>query len=546
LDNHDVTQIPAPERFPVLPEEEFRMFFELSNDAQLLIVNGRIVNCNNAAVRMFGFARDDIIGRNLADLSATVMPDASNSQDQIEKLLDITLREGGNLFEWNFHRIDSSEFPADVLLTPFHIAGEIIFQATVRDIRERKKTGDELEQARKHFQYLNRVSNVIAQSPDLDSLLWNVMQEVLDILQVDRVWMLYPCDPQAPCFQVPLEVVREGHPGAFIQGIEVPANPGTVAVMSDALATTDPVIHDLFRWKEIPETALQFNIKTQIVIALHPKIDKPWLLGMHQCSHNREWTADDIRLFRDVAERITYALTNRLLLKQLQDDIVRRERTEAELARRQSALELSNSELESYSYSIAHDLRSPLRTIIGFSQILLEDSRDNLNAGELKNLNRIVDAGKNMAQLIDDILDLSRITRCELSYEDVNLGSLGDRIITNLKQTQPVRNIHWMAQSNITVKGDPRLLELALRNLIDNAWKYTRDKIPAKIELGTTRLNNEIVYYVQDNGVGFDMAYKSKLFKPFQRLHTSDDFEGTGVGLATVKRIYNDMEVVSG
>lgn len=203
--------------------------------------------------------------------------------------------------------------------------------------------------------------------------------------------------------------------------------------MIEALAASAPVVQAVLRMEAPPETALQFNVKTQMAVALHPKIDAPWLLGMHQFSFNRDWTPADIKLFRDVAEWITDALTNRLLLKQLKEDIARRERAEEELKRREAALEMSNMELESYSYSIAHDLRSPFRSIIGFSQILIEEGRNTLSTDSLQNLGRIVEAGKNMAQLIDDILDLSRITRCDLSYENVSLSRLGDKIISNLQ-----------------------------------------------------------------------------------------------------------------
>ncbi|MEJ2180614.1 MAG: PAS domain S-box protein [Gammaproteobacteria bacterium] len=230
---------------------------------------------------------------------------------------------------------------------------------------------------------------------------------------------------------------------------------------------------------------------------------------------------------RDVTER-------KIIEKEL---IQYRDHLEELVAMRTADLEASNRELESYSYSIAHDLRAPLRAIAGFSQILLDDAKDKLEPEDMDALNRIIAAGKNMSQLIDDILELSRITRSELHYEMVDLSKLGNNIVSRLKQSHPDREVVCQIEDNLTVKGDVRLLDVALQNLIENAWKYTRDISPAHIELGKQKQNGEIVYYVKDNGVGFDMEYTAKLFKPFHRLHSAEDFEGTGIGLATVQRV---------
>ena len=218
-------------------------------------------------------------------------------------------------------------------------------------------------------------------------------------------------------------------------------------------------------------------------------------------------------------------------------DITERMRAKEKLTRQKADLETSNIELESYSYSIAHDLRSPLRTITSFGQILLEDAKDKLNSDEQESLQRIIASGKNMAQLIDDILELSRITRSEFHYETVNLSKLGGEIMSRLKQANPEKNVEWKLTDNIIVKGDSQLLNLALQNLLENAWKYTRASSPAKIELAKMLIDDKTVYYIKDNGVGFDMKHADNLFKPFHRLHSPQEFEGTGIGLATVHRI---------
>ncbi len=200
-------------------------------------------------------------------------------------------------------------------------------------------------------------------------------------------------------------------------------------------------------------------------------------------------------------------------------------------------LEASNQELESYSYSIAHDLRAPLRTMISFSQVLQEDAGDRLNAEEKGSLSRVVNAGKHMAQLIEDILELSRITRKTFHARSVDLSQMASASRQRLFEQEPGRNVEWHIEPDLKARGDPRLLEIALSNLMENAWKFTGTKADAQITFGSVSRNGETVYYVKDNGVGFDMRYSDKLFNPFNRLHRAEEFPGTGIGLATVKRV---------
>ena len=207
------------------------------------------------------------------------------------------------------------------------------------------------------------------------------------------------------------------------------------------------------------------------------------------------------------------------------------------LDRRARELEASNQELESYSYSIAHDLRAPLRSIIGFSQILRADLSEQLAPSQRGDLERVVSAGMHMAELIDDILELSRITRRNLGHAEIDLSGLVQGQAQLLKESEPERAVDVKVQPGLRVEGDSRLLSVALQNLLDNAWKFTRTKEPAEITFKALNRGNETVYCLCDNGVGFDMAYAGKLFRPFDRLHAQGEFPGTGIGLATVKRI---------
>lgn len=210
---------------------------------------------------------------------------------------------------------------------------------------------------------------------------------------------------------------------------------------------------------------------------------------------------------------------------------------EQRVAERTHQLETSNRELESFAYSVSHDLRTPLRNISGFSQVLVEDYADRLDEQAQDFLFRIRTAAQRMGLLIDDLLKLSRLSRQDMLTQDVNLSEIVGRITAELQLNAADRQVNFRLAPDITVRGDARLLEIALNNLLHNAWKYTGNKPIANIEFGSENKNGEIVYFVRDNGAGFDMRYASKLFGAFQRLHSAEEFDGTGIGLATVARI---------
>jgi light-regulated signal transduction histidine kinase (bacteriophytochrome) len=208
-----------------------------------------------------------------------------------------------------------------------------------------------------------------------------------------------------------------------------------------------------------------------------------------------------------------------------------------DLELRARELEATNKELEAFSYSVSHDLRSPLRAIDGFGQALLDDCSEQLDHQGKAHLARIRAASQRMAQLIDDLLNLSRVTRTAIEYRPVNLSLVAESILGALQKADPQRRVDIVVAPNLTAAGDERLLRLTMENLLGNAWKFTANRPEARIEFGAIQNGDMPAYYVRDNGAGFDMAYRDKLFAPFQRLHSMKEFEGTGVGLATVQRI---------
>ena len=233
-----------------------------------------------------------------------------------------------------------------------------------------------------------------------------------------------------------------------------------------------------------------------------------------------------------------------LLVSSAIRDITDRKRVEAgiqrlneALAQRSAELEATNQELEAFAYSVSHDLRAPLRSIDGFSQALMEDHLERLDAEGRDYLRRVQAAAGRMGELIEGLLGLARLARHEIYRESVDLSSLAACVAQNLRQSDPSRQVAFSISEGARAEGDRQLLEIALQNLLANAWKFTSKQPAARIEFGVREENGPTIFFVRDNGAGFDMAYAANLFGPFQRLHTQEEFQGHGIGLATVQRV---------
>ncbi len=213
------------------------------------------------------------------------------------------------------------------------------------------------------------------------------------------------------------------------------------------------------------------------------------------------------------------------------------EELEQRVITRTAQLEASNKELESFAYSVAHDLRSPLRAIDGYAKFLLDDYGDRLDDEGRSYLHRSRAASQRLGQLIDDLLDLSRVSRVEMQIQTVDLSSIARRIAADLRGSDHDRKVEFVIAPGITARGDERLLELVMQNLLGNAWKFTARVPEARIEFNSTVVDGKEAYYIRDNGAGFDMSYVDKLFRTFHRVHSPAEFPGTGIGLATVHRV---------
>lgn len=226
-------------------------------------------------------------------------------------------------------------------------------------------------------------------------------------------------------------------------------------------------------------------------------------------------------------------------------DIRERKRAEAEITALNSSLrqhaadlEVALAESEEFAYAAAHNLRSPLRGIDGFAQAVLEDCGEDLRELGRNYLSRVRRSARQMADLIDDLLGLSRISRTTMQRQTLDLSAMARAVFADLQKGEPARGVEMTVQDHLTACGDEELLRLVLQNLLANAWKFSATRTPARIEFGCKpSVDAKTCFYIKDNGVGFDMAYANKLFVPFERLHSETEFPGNGIGLATVKRI---------
>ena len=287
------------------------------------------------------------------------------------------------------------------------------------------------------------------------------------------------------------------------------------------------VIEDIYADVRIPQDAYRPTfVKSLVMVPI--RVRQPLGAIGNYWAHRHAPTAEEVKLLQALADTTSVALENVQVYAEL----------EKRVAERTAELEATNRELESFSYAVSHDLRAPLRHIDGFAHILMKDTNTALSGTTGQYLEKIRNASQHMSQLIDALLKLSRTTRTPVQRHRINLSALASDIVSRLRDIEPGRQVLINIGENIEATGDRKLLEIVMENLLSNAWKFTRKKSSALIEVGSTPADDgTTAYFVRDNGAGFAMAYSSKLFGAFQRLHSDHDFPGTGIGLATVQRI---------
>jgi signal transduction histidine kinase len=344
-------------------------------------------------------------------------------------------------------------------------------------------------------------------------------------------------------------------------GFEPVAQPGNLRLGTLYLESDEQAVYDTVRLSGVIAAgimAIALLAAYALARLLQRRISEPVLALAETAtavSTRQDYSVRAPKLGEDEFGKLTDAFNHMLGRIEAQDRALRASTTELEqrvadrtheleernetLRRNAAELLAANTELDAFAYSVSHDLRAPLRSIDGFSQVLLEDNAAQLDAAGREALQRVRAASQRMGTLIDDLLKLARVTRAEMRTERVDLSGMAREIAAELQRANPARQVEFTIAQGLEARGDPRLLRVAVDNLLRNSWKYTAKQPQPRIEFGSVAGNGERVFMVRDNGAGFDMKYADKLFGVFQRLHSESEFEGTGVGLATVRRIIN-------
>ncbi|MGZ5623319.1 MAG: sensor histidine kinase [Methylobacter sp.] len=464
-------------------EARFRGLVESAPDA-IVIVNqeGCIILVNAQTEKWFGYTREELYNKPVELLVPGRFH--ANHRNQRQTYTDHpVVRPMGAGLDLCARRKDGSELPVEINLSPLTIGNELFVISIIRDITARRQSERAEREAQAKYQDL--VNNL----------------------------------------RVGVYRHTSSENGRFLE-----VNPAIVAMFEAESAEQmqsypiDNLCRDEDCWRDFKDKVKQQGFADNEEIALVT------LKG------------------REFAASVTAAMkkdrNGNIYFDGIIEDISVRKETERQiqqlntaLRERATVLESVNHELEAFSYSVSHDLRAPLRAVDGFSRILLDEYADKLDDTGRDRLRRVRAAAQRMATLIDDMLKLSRITRSELKREDINLSAIAVEVIDELRRQDPERTVQCTIQPDIMAWGDARLLRIVLDNLLGNAWKFTGKRADAKIEFGMYKKDNEAVYFVRDNGAGFDMAYAEKLFGAFQRLHDSSEFAGTGIGLATAQRV---------
>jgi PAS domain S-box-containing protein len=511
-------------------EERFRLIFESIQDYAIFIVDpdNRVTSWNRGAERVLGYSEHEAIGMP-ASVFFTPEDRRANAPEQELGLALSQGRAGDD--RWHMRK-DGSRFWATGMVRPLKDdEGRLIgFTKVMRDITERKKSQEELEARAQQQAVVAQLGQLALGRVDLQRLMDEAVNRVAEALGIKyaEVLELWPNGREL------LLRAGVGWRDGLVGRATVKADLQSQAGFT--LKALEPVIVDDLRTETRfngPSLLLEHGVVSGISVVIGGHHRPYGVLGVHT-ARRRTFTRDDVYFLQSIANILAAAIERKRA-----DDEIRAFNDELEgmVAARTAELTASNRELEAFSYSISHDLRTPLRAIDGFSQALLEEAHDKLTDRERDYFHRIRAASQKMGQLIDDLLNLSRTARREMRQEPVDLSAQARLMSEALQEQTPERKAEIFVQPGLVVRGDSQLLQSALQNLLSNAWKFTANKDVTRIEFGAMERDGDTIYFVRDNGAGFDMAYAGKLFGAFQRLHDAHEFPGTGIGLATVQRI---------
>ena len=477
LIHHEMEKRKRAEQILRDSEERFRLTVTEVNDYAILMLDpeGYVVSWNAGAERIKGYKPDEILHLHFS----IFFPSEDIAAGKPQSELEIASKRGRFEDEGWRVRKDGTRFWASVVVTALHDERGRLrgFAKVTRDFTERKKTEEALKDSESRLTLALESAQMGVWDIDLKS------GRVARSLRHDQIF-----------------------------GFSALQEDWTVDTLMSRII---PVDREMVKAKFSEATFTgHFRIECRII---WPDASLHWI-ALRGRVHRNEYggPAHMMGVVVDITEP-----------KKAQDQLVIRT----------AELENANRELEAFCYSVSHDLRAPLRAIDGFSQAVLEECSQSLDDVGRDYLERVLLAARRMEALIEDLLTLSRVTRAEIAREEVDFTELGNSIASELQQTEPARRVEFVIAPDLRAEGDPRLLRTVLENLIGNGWKFTSKRENARIELGRALMDGTWAFFVRDNGVGFDPKYTNRLFGAFQRLHATNEFPGTGIGLASAQRI---------
>jgi PAS domain S-box-containing protein len=521
----DITERKRAEEALQESEARFRTLVEHAPETicVLDVDTGRFVDANENAVKFFGLEREALFKVGPEDMSPPTLPDGRASRAFIQEKVHETLAGGTPVVDWVHRNAAGDDIPCEVRLVRLPAAGRNLVRGSIIDISERKRAEDKLRRYTKRLENLQEIDRAVLAARSPEKIAQAALHHIQDLMPCFRASVVVFDFETKEGVVIATQVRRETKIGTGARW------PITEFELVETLEQGKPVVVDdlLSRpLSPIMKALQEEGVRSYINV---PLISKGEFIGTVNLASDKpgDFSNEDVEIAREIANSLAIAIQQARLHEQVQRHAVELEQRVAE----------RTAELEAFSYSVSHDLRSPLRAIDGFSRILQEDHAGMLDAECNRLLSIIRSNTLNMAQLIDDLLAFSRIGRKELQRIEVDMTELAKTVWEELKAATPGRKLHVKIMPLPVAHGDRAMLRQVFVNLLANAIKFTRPRETAMIEVGAGVEGNQNVYYVKDNGVGFAMQYVHKLFGVFQRLHGAEEFEGTGVGLAIVQRI---------